>query len=75
MDNAAFHKNEDLRTMVEKAGHIIEYLPPYSPDLNSIEPKWSQAKSRRRKYHCDIDTLLSQIWEKNPALAVRCFNI
>lgn len=34
MDNAAFHKNEDLKTMVDKAGHIIEYLPPYSPDLN-----------------------------------------
>ncbi|MCB1712976.1 MAG: IS630 family transposase [Candidatus Riesia sp.] len=60
MDNAAFHKNEDLKTMVEKAGHIIEYLPPYSPDLNPIEPKWFQAKSRRRKYLCDIDTLFQK---------------
>ena len=46
--------------MIEKAGHILEYLPPYSPDLNPIEPKWSQAKARRRKYHCDVDTLFEK---------------
>ncbi|KJW07562.1 hypothetical protein OTUT144_0388 [Orientia tsutsugamushi str. UT144] len=23
--------------MIEKDGHILEYLPPYSHDLNSIE--------------------------------------
>nr|WP_157866490.1 transposase [Orientia tsutsugamushi] len=23
--------------MIEKDKHILEYLPPYSPDLNSIE--------------------------------------
>ncbi|WP_156961286.1 hypothetical protein [Candidatus Orientia mediorientalis] len=32
----------------------MEYLPPYSPDLNSIKKKWFQAKSRRMKYHCDV---------------------
>ena len=55
-DNASFHKSPHLKTMIEKAGHILEYLPPYSPDLNPIEPKWAQAKSRRRKYHCDLNT-------------------
>lgn len=60
MDNASFHKNEDLKTMVKKAGHLIEYLPPYSPDLNPIEQKWFQAKSRSNKYHCYIDTLFEK---------------
>lgn len=60
MDNAAFHKNKDLKTIIEQSGHTIEYLPPYSPDLNPIEPKWFQAKSRRRKYNCDIDTLFEK---------------
>jgi transposase len=59
-DNASFHKSPLLKTMIEKAGHILEYLPPYSPDLNPIEPKWSQAKSRRRKYRCDVDTLFEK---------------
>ncbi|WP_176486992.1 hypothetical protein [Candidatus Regiella insecticola] len=31
----------------------------YSPDFNPIEHKWAQAKARRRKYRCDIDTLFS----------------
>jgi transposase len=41
MDNAAFHKRADLRELFEPAGPILEYLPPYSPDLNPIEPKWA----------------------------------
>ena len=60
MDNAGFHKSLDLRVMIEKAGHVLEYLPTYSPDLNPIESKWSQAKSKRRKYDCDIDTLFQK---------------
>jgi transposase len=59
-DNASFHKSPYLKTMIEKAGHLLEYLPPYSPDLNPIEPKWSQAKSRRRKYRCDVDALFEK---------------
>jgi transposase len=59
-DNAAFHKSLHLKTMIDKAGHTLEYLPPYSPDLNPIESKWSQAKSIRRKYHCNVDTLFAK---------------
>ena len=44
--------------MIEKAGHILEYLPPYSPDLNPIEPKWAQAKSARKNINAIINTLL-----------------
>ena len=57
MDNAGFHKSSDLKLMIENAGHILEYLPPYSPDLNPIERKWAQAKAIRRKYRCSIETL------------------
>ncbi|WP_341790737.1 IS630 family transposase [Rickettsia endosymbiont of Polydrusus tereticollis] len=57
LDNAAFHKNKDMQYYIKNAGHILEYLPAYSPDLNPIEHKWAQAKSIRRKYQCDIDQL------------------
>ncbi len=57
LDNASFHKNKDMQDDVIKAGYILEYLPAYSPDLNLIEHKWAQAKSIRRKYHCNIDQL------------------
>jgi len=58
-DNAAFHKSSALEAMIDEAGHILEYLPPYSPHLNPIEPKWSQAKSIRRKYRCSVDDLFA----------------
>ena len=49
MDNATFHKRQDTKDAIERDGHTLEFLPPYSPDLNPIEPKWAQAKARRRK--------------------------
>ncbi len=54
MDNAAFHKRKDTRETIQNAGHILEYLPTYSPDLNPIEPKWAQAKPIRRREQCEI---------------------
>jgi len=57
LDNASFHKGIIMRRAVEKAGHTLLYLPPYSPDLNPIEKKWAQAKSIRRKYGCNIEEL------------------
>lgn len=49
MDNATFHKRADTKAMIKNAGHILEYLPSYSPDLNPIEHKWAEAKAIRRK--------------------------
>ena len=55
MDNATFHKNELILQRIRSAGHIIEFLPPYSPDLNPIEHKWAQKKAYRRKYRCSVE--------------------
>ena len=57
MDNATFHKRQDTKTMIAHAGHILEYLPPYSPDLNPIEHKWAQAKAIRRKTGKSTETI------------------
>jgi DDE superfamily endonuclease len=66
MDNAAFYKRKDIQDAITKAGHTLEYLPPYSPDLNPIEPKslahgldpWgAQAKAIRKKYQCSIEEI------------------
>lgn len=54
MDNASFHKRSDMREAIEEGKHILEYLPPYSPDLNPIEKKWSQAKAVRRRERCSV---------------------
>ena len=49
MDNASFHKNNKTKELIEEAGHTLLYLPPYSPDFNPIEHKWSQIKSIVKK--------------------------
>jgi transposase len=60
MDNASFHKNKSMQKIIKDAGHILEYLPPYSPDLNPIEHTWATAKSIRKKHNCSIDDLFSK---------------
>ena len=57
MDNASFHKRRDIQEAVQAEGHILEYMPVYSPDLNPIEHKWAQAEALRRKHRCSIDEL------------------
>jgi transposase len=60
MDNASFHKRQDIQEAITQAGHILEYLPPYSPDLNPIEKKWAQAKAVRRQKRCSVEELFKQ---------------
>jgi len=60
MDNASFHKSEWIQEAVEAAGCLLEYLPPYSPDLNPIKHKWAQAKALRRKLGCSTDELFQR---------------
>ena len=44
MDNLACHKVAGVREAVEAAGCRLEYLPPYSPDLNPIENAFGKSK-------------------------------
>lgn len=49
MDNLSSHKVKGLEKIVEERGARIEYLPPYSPDLNPVENMWSKIKAKLRK--------------------------
>lgn len=60
MDNATFHKRQDIHEAIRLHGCFTEWLPTYSPEFNPIEKKWAQAKSIRRKYQCDVDTLFRE---------------
>ncbi len=48
LDNARIHQSQSLKDAVEAAGHRLLFLPPYSPDLNPIEPVWSWLKNQVR---------------------------
>lgn len=50
MDNLATHKVAGVREAIAGAGARLEYLPPYSPDFNPIEPMWSKIKQGVRSW-------------------------
>ncbi|PPQ82244.1 hypothetical protein CVT24_012928 [Panaeolus cyanescens] len=45
MDNAKIHHGEGILDLAEQFGVRIEFLPPYSPDLNPIEEVFSKVKA------------------------------
>ena len=57
IDNASFHKKENIEEILDRDGHKLLFLPPYSPNYNHIEKKWAHSKSKRRKLQCSIDDL------------------
>ena len=48
MDNLSAHKSELTLELIEQAGALALFLPPYSPDLNPIEKMWSKVKQYLR---------------------------
>lgn len=49
LDNLRSHKQPRVAAAIESAGARVEYLPPYSPNLNPIEKMWSKIKATLRK--------------------------
>jgi len=47
-DKLATHYNAEAKKLIEERGARLKFLPPYSPDLNPIEPAFSQLKSSLR---------------------------
>ncbi len=44
LDNASFHKSERTKKLIESAKCKLFFLPPYSPELNTIEKFWANLK-------------------------------
>jgi transposase len=62
MDNLAAHKRAEVAIAIEAAGARLQYLPPYSPDLNPIEMAFAKLKPALRKAAArSIDTLVNAI--------------
>ncbi len=68
MDNASFHKGEEIENLIKESDIKLIYLPTYSPDLNPIEKKWAQVKYYYRKlthYFEDKIQLLDLVLTEN----------
>jgi transposase len=51
MDNLSIHINQRVVDSIERAGHLVRFLPPYSPDFNPIELTFSVLKSWIRRHY------------------------
>lgn len=62
MDNLSSHKGERVERLIQAAGANLLYLPPYSPDLNPIEPAFSKLKQLLRSIaHRTVDALWADV--------------
>lgn len=72
LDNAGFHKTQPVRHLLEEYSSFItvEYLPPYSPELNPIETNWKVTKNTvtKSQYFQTIEALqeaLETFWQNH----------
>ena len=61
MDNLPAHKIASVRPLIEAAGAVLLYLPPYSPDLNPIEMAFAKIKALLRKA---AERTIDALWDK-----------
>lgn len=61
MDNAAFHKHQDTKKLIESVNCNLLYLPPYSPDFNPIEQKWSHVKNYVKKIRDQFESFTESL--------------
>lgn len=63
-DNASYHKTSIVLDYLKKFERIkVEFLPPYSPELNPTETCWKilRANVTNSTYYPDIDTMQESI--------------
>lgn len=48
LDNCSIHHVEGITAMIEEAGALVHFLPPYSPDFNPIEETFSKVKTEMK---------------------------
>lgn len=59
LDNLSSHKGVAIRQAIESAGASLWFLPPYSPDLNPIEPAFSKL---RRLFQSAAHRTIDALW-------------
>lgn len=63
-DNASYHKTSNIRNFLAKFNNvIIEFFPPYSPELNATETCWKTIRQNvtNSTYFPTIDSMQAAI--------------
>ena len=72
LDNAGFHKTQCIKKLFEEYSTqvSVEYIPPYSPELNPIETCWKVTKNNvtKSQYFSNLEDMqeaLETFWSKH----------
>jgi len=72
LDNAGFHKTHCIKKLLEEYSTqvSVEYIPPYSPELNPIETCWKVTKNNvtKSQYFSNLEDMqeaLETFWSKH----------
>ena len=57
LDNCSIHHVDTVMQAILSTGAIVQFLPPYRPDLNPIEESFSKLKSVRKANEESLDYL------------------
>ena len=63
MDNCSIHHVQEITAIIDEVGALLLFLPPYSPDFNSIELAFSKVKTVLKELETsmastDLNTLM-----------------
>jgi transposase len=72
IDNARFHQSLITRQLIENAGCILKFLPPYSPDLSPIEHRWCPIKQATRKILRNFTDILAALHTVLISSPIKC---
>ena len=72
IDNARFHQSLITRQLIEHAGCILKFLPPYSPDLPPIEHRWCPIKQATRKILRNFTDILAALHAVLISSLIKC---
>ncbi len=62
LDNARYQKCDAVRSRAAELGIVLQYIPPYSPNLNLIERLWKFVKGElRSKYYDNFNDFQNRI--------------
>jgi len=68
LDNASWHRAESLRRWAAERRDVLqmEYLPPYSPELNHQERVWKLTRRlvTHNQYFPDLEMLVQAVFEQ-----------
>lgn len=68
LDNAPYHHARAIQPWLKKHRKelSLDFLPPYSPELNSIERVWKLTRRLRthNRYFAELDELIQTVFEQ-----------